>query len=217
MKKIVPFKKELFFNDNIAEITSISLEHSLHQGLDNQITGEFYLNGEYKITDTTTTVDKFDFNVPVDIAVDDKYDIKDVNIDIDDFYYEIFDSNVLLINIEVCLDNLKEIERCIETEEVDEIITNHKETFENLFENHKEHIEDIFEEHIEEIFEKPEEKVQPKKQTEEFATYKIYMVKENDTLEKIQKLYTISKDDLEKYNELLEIKLGDKIIIPSND
>ena len=32
MKKIVPFKKDINFKTNIAEITSISLEHTLKVG-----------------------------------------------------------------------------------------------------------------------------------------------------------------------------------------
>ena len=75
MKKIVPFKKELFFKDNIAEVTSISLEHSLHKD-NNSVTGEFYINGEYKVTNVSSSVDRFEFTVPFEIALDEKYDTK---------------------------------------------------------------------------------------------------------------------------------------------
>ena len=48
-------------------------------------------------------------------------------------------------------------------------------------------------------------------------TYKVYIVKEEDTIEKIYEKYKVNRELLEKYNNLNEIKLGDKIIIPSND
>ena len=88
MKKIVPFKHDLFFKENIDEITSISLEHTLKSDSNNQISGEFIITGEYKITKQSINVDKFEFNVPFFITVDEKYDTSDVVVDIEDFYYE---------------------------------------------------------------------------------------------------------------------------------
>ena len=46
--------------------------------------------------------------------------------------------------------------------------------------------------------------------------YKIYIVKENDTIESIISKYSVSKELLDSYNDLSDIKLGDKIIIPTN-
>ena len=49
---------------------------------------------------------------------------------------------------------------------------------------------------------------------ETYNTYKICIVRENDTLESIMEKYSVNKDTLELYNDISEIKLGDKIIIP---
>ena len=49
-----------------------------------------------------------------------------------------------------------------------------------------------------------------------YLTYKIYIVKENDTIESIISKYSVSKELLDSYNDLSDIKLGDKIIIPTN-
>ena len=49
---------------------------------------------------------------------------------------------------------------------------------------------------------------------EDSSTYYIYIVRENDTLETIMAKYNISKEKLEEYNNLEELKLGNKIIIP---
>jgi hypothetical protein len=194
LKKIVPFKKELFFKDNIAEVTSISLEHSLHKD-NNSVTGEFYINGEYKVTNVSSSVDRFEFTVPFEIALDEKYDTKNAIVDIDDFYYEIFDSNVLLINVEVRIDKLEEVREIIEFEEEEPII----------FKEEIKKVKEYF--HEEEI----------KTTKNEYVTYKIYIVKENDTLDTILETYNIDKEELSKYNVLDSIKIGDKIIIPYYD
>lgn len=194
LKKIVPFKKELFFKDNIAEVTSISLEHSLHKD-NNSVTGEFYINGEYKVTNVSSSVDRFEFTVPFEIALDEKYDTKNAIVDIDDFYYEIFDSNVLLINVEVRIDKLEEVREIIEFEEEEPII----------FKEEIKKVKEYF--HEEEI----------KTTKSEYVTYKIYIVKENDTLDTILETYNVDKEELSKYNVLDSIKIGDKIIIPYYD
>lgn len=49
---------------------------------------------------------------------------------------------------------------------------------------------------------------------ETFSTYYVYIVRENDTLEYIIDKYKTSRDELQKYNDLNEIKVGSKIIIP---
>lgn len=50
---------------------------------------------------------------------------------------------------------------------------------------------------------------------ETYATYLVYIVKEDDTIDKIIEKYGVDKDKLELYNNLSEIKPGDKLIIPS--
>ena len=49
-----------------------------------------------------------------------------------------------------------------------------------------------------------------------YATYHVYVVKEEDTLDTILNKYEISKEDLENYNNISDIKKGDKLIIPKN-
>ena len=49
-----------------------------------------------------------------------------------------------------------------------------------------------------------------------YATYHVYVVKEEDTLDTILNKYEISKEDLESYNNISDIKKGDKLIIPKN-
>ena len=195
MKKIIPFKKEITFNNNIHEILSISLEHNLKKNTNNFITGEFVISGDYRMTDISVNTENFEFKLPFDIELDEKYIIDNAVIDIDDFYYEILNSNTLVINIDVLLDRIEEKEEVIEImpkiEKVEPI---------------KVEVE------VPEV--KKEEKIIEGK---DFVTYKIYIIKEGDGVENILKNYNVSRELLEEYNDLNDLKIGDKIIIPVDE
>ncbi len=182
MNKIVPFKKDIIFKSHLEEITSISLEHTL-KIQDNVVSGNFIVSGEYKVTSTSVDIDKFEYELPFMAAFDPKYNLDEASVNINDFYYEIINDNVLSVNIEVIVDNLVEVEeRCVEEEE------EKKDTDISLFESID--VEDTY------------------------KTYKVYIIRENDNIETIIQKYSVEKEELEKYNNLSEIKLGDKIIIP---
>ena len=52
------------------------------------------------------------------------------------------------------------------------------------------------------------------KNMDKFITYKIYKIQENDTLESIVLNYKTTVDELKEYNDLNNIQINDKIIIP---
>lgn len=239
MKKIIPFKKDIIFKTNLSEITSISLEHELtNEGED--IHGTFIISGRYKIADTSTNVEEFNYDLPFNIKIDDKYDVSNMIVDIDDFYYEIINNNVLSVNIDVLIDKLEEkkIEELkehimnIENLNVDEM----EDRLEEL--DREEEILDVFEEATQkEIVESKmikerciEDEEKPKKDTrvlssifdnldesnETYKSYHIYIVREGDSLENIIIKYGVTKEELENYNDLSELKVNDKIIIPAD-
>ena len=126
MKEIIPFKKKLTFDTNVNEITSIALENSLGVK-ENLISGDLIINGTYKITESSIKIDNFEFKIPIDIDIDEKYILENITIDIDDFYYEIINNNILEVNIDIKIDNLnkkiieepkQEEKRCIEEEKI---------------------------------------------------------------------------------------------------
>lgn len=211
MKKVIPFKKEIIFENNIAEITSISLEHNL-EIKDNSVIGNFEISGSYKMTLTSTITEDFNYNLPFEIALDDRYLIDDATIDIDDFYYEIINDKILSINIEVVIDKLEEIKmedkmpnKIVEKKEFEEIVENIDK--EKNIENNKERC--IEEENpISNVFTTISD-------TETYKSYTVYIVRENDTIENILTKYNITKEDLEIYNNIEELKIGDKLIIPN--
>ena len=52
---------------------------------------------------------------------------------------------------------------------------------------------------------------------EKYVTYHVYPVTENDTLDKILEKYNVTKEEFSKYNNSLDIHVGDKLIIQANN
>jgi len=218
MKKLVPFKKDIVFDTNIAEINSISLEHEVSKQGDNLIAGKFIVSGDYKMTDTSVHLDSFEYELPFNINIDKKYIIDDAEIDISDFYYEVLNNRILSVSIELSVDNVEEQEVAMEREEVEN-------TYEQEIENETTEIPTIPDaEEIEQINETEErEGINVKSlfdgldENENYVVYKIHIVTENDTIESIASDYEVTKEALNAYNNLSEVKIGDKIIIPANE
>ena len=221
MKKIVPFKKDIEFDSNIAEISSISLEHTLKLKEENLVSGEFIISGTYKMTEASVNVDSFEYKLPFDISIDKKYDTKNIDVDINDFYYEVINNEILSISIEVVLDGLEEkpeeeeeirmteekIETLEDREEVDK--AEDTQTVSTVEENSEE-VNREEDNTVKSIFEGLDE-------NERYAVYKVHIVTENDTTESIVSEYGVTRDDLEAYNDLSDLKIGDKLIIPSHE
>ena len=53
--------------------------------------------------------------------------------------------------------------------------------------------------------------------TETYTTYYVYIVKEDDTIDKILTRYGVTKEDLEAYNDITSIKPGNKVIVPKTN
>ena len=124
MKKIIPFNNILTFNTDVKEITAISLEHKIETEQDS-ISGTFYITGEYKITDGQLEKEKFNFELPFDIALGSNYNLDTLVVDIDDFRYELIDTNKLKVNIDLYIDG--EIEETPIVEEDNEPLFTDKE------------------------------------------------------------------------------------------
>lgn len=213
MKKIVPFKKEIIFKDNLAEITSISLEHNF-QLKEHSVTGEFIVSGEYKITSTSTNTESFSYNLPFEVSLDERYGLENANVDVDDFYYEIINDKVLSVNIEILIDQLVEKE-VVTLEELNrnEKLNQDEIEFTKEVEPSEPEKRCIEEEDVPamgDIFNQIEES------RNDYKSYSIYIVREGDSIETIMEKYNITKEELEDYNDLKELKIGDKIIIPCN-
>ena len=240
MKIIIPFKKEVVFKDNISEITSISLEHELNIS-DYLVKGNFLITGEYKVSDASSTVLPFNLDLPIALSIEDRYDTDKAVCDIDDFYYEIINDRKLSISIDISVDKLSEKEiaetdkvievlednegsdnRCMDMED-DTISDNISETLETKREVKEEisEVKDSNREGIDKKIDKAEEVNKKIKtlfntnsDTEEYITYQIYIIREGDTVDSIIAKYDIDVESLKEYNDISDLKIGDKVIIP---
>lgn len=209
MRHIIPFSKEIVFKTNIATITSISLEHE-EKIFDGEVNGDFIIFGDYKVHSDTTEKELFKYRLPFTTLIPDNIIKDSVKIEIVDFNYEIIDKDVLKVYISFSLEgNLKE-----EVETVEEDRKYEKE-LDQFLDNIIEKEEDIKEvrEDKEEINE-PQEIEVKKEDKDEYITYHIHIVKEEETIEVIMKTYGVSLDYLKEYNDISNINVGDKIIIP---
>ena len=191
MKKIVPFSKDILFDSNIAQVNSISLDHSLKLKENNLVSLEFVVSGSYKMTSASLTVDNFEYKLPFDISIDGKYNTDNIVIDINDFYYEVKDDKILSIDIEVSIDGLTENERSEEVKEENEEVILEDNLSKSVFSN----LDD----------------------GERYVTYKVHVVLENDTALSIAERYGVTRETLAEYNNLDNLTVFDKVIIPAHE
>lgn len=235
MKKIVPFNNVLSFKTKVSEITSISLEHEIQKS-DDAISGKFIIEGDYKNLIGDIETEKFSFELPFDIALGVRYERDNMVVDIDDFRYELIDSNRLKVNIDLYIDGdiiPDEEEEVIDEKrgilkEMDEIEGDSRIDMDNDF---LEDTIDFSKNIIEEVNKEPMETEASTivnennninifgniSDNETYATYKVYTVMDTDTIDGIISKYNISKELLGEYNNIEDIKSGDKLIIPSDE
>lgn len=211
MNEIVSFTKEIDLNNSIDKIVSISLEHTISYDKDSSIRGDLIVSGSFRQNKVTLIDTPFSYKIPIDIELDSKYDLSNIVIDIDDFTYEVID-NKLKVNVDLILDKLE-----LKKEEDELVKVN------DLF------LESDSKEELEVSISKEEEKEKEpvisndslftnlSSSIETYITYKIYIMKENDSLESIMDKYQVSRTQLEEYNDLNEIKPGTKLIIPNSN
>ena len=242
MKQIIPFKKDLPFKTKVSEITSISLERELKIEDEGIVSGIFHITGDYKMNEGSINRESFAFDLPFDITLDPRYDIETVTSDIEDFYYDVENEDTLKVNIDLFVEaeylpkkELEEVRKVpdeltlpdeypedlqIEGIETKDIIDTFKEEvieptpvtiekdFMNKIEGQKER-DDVVDmpSLAQDLFSNLDD-------TETYTTYYVYIVKEEDTIDKILTKYGITKEDLEAYNDIASIKPGDKVIVP---
>lgn len=250
MKENLKIEKELLFKNNIKDITSISLDND-YKINKQQITGNFIINGEYKIHEISINKEKFNFKIPYSYDINNDIDTSTVKVDITNFTYD-YKKDELLVNIEykitgdrkdvLLFDDEESLDDFLKRNEVEVIsdrIDNIKKEIDE--ENNNEPKKDNEEKKVLEtkkdndekkVLETKKDEIRVNTDTEnetvtekdiinninnvqdKFITYKVYKLKETDTLESIVMKYHTTIDELKEYNDLSNIKINDKIIIP---
>lgn len=209
----IPFKKLIPFKSNIAEICSISLEHDVSIN-DSELLGDFIITGEYKNLDVNVDTMPFEHVIPFSVNLEEDINIDTLNYEIEDFSYEIENNDSLSVNIlfSVTAEKLaKDVNNIFE--KVDEDVLEKSEIFD---EQRNEKTEEIIE--VENTIKENDISIIENTNIEEdYITYHIHLVKINETIDSIAKDYKIDKEKLIELNDITNLQIGDKIIIPEID
>ena len=245
MKKIITFEKKIDFPTMIGEITSISLEHNLKFIDSSNIQGEFIVTGSYKLTEASRIEEEFNYKIPSEIILTEQLDLDSTSIEIADFYYEIENNYTLICYIELKVEGVEivilEEENNTQNEKINEQLkVSQKEALPKLEEAvfHIENIETSPKEDLREC--DSEILIEEKEDSEEnmitenknavsslfenineseetYATYSVYILREEETITSLINKYNTTKEELESYNDLTNLSIGTKIIIPQHE
>ena len=210
MKQVIPFYKEIVFKTKVSSIINMSLEHEERIG-DGEIVGDFIIYGEYKVHSDTTEVEKFRYRLPFTALIPDNILKDTINIDIENFYYELLEEDVVRVDINFSIegDEMEEVLTEVEVlddidREIDEILDFKDNNEDNL--KNEVLVEDVNSSDVSVNIENNVDN--------EYVVYHVYSLKEDDTLDNVISNYKVSFEMLKEYNDLDNIKTGDKIIIP---
>ena len=210
MKQIIPFVKEVVFDNNIASMVSISLEHE--DFIDgNEINGEFVVYGEYKVSNDTTEVLSFKETIPFNLLIP------------DNLTYEVLNNNT----IKVCID-LYLMGEEINIRDKDEV-----RGLEDIYGIKEENDKDVVDLDVSDInigsdvvnesnviinndidIDNTININNEVNEVGEYIIYHIHIVKEGDTIENIISQYDTNIDIVKEYNDISKLNVGDKLIIP---
>lgn len=237
MKQIIPFCKDIVFKTNIAMINSISLDHK-ENIVDGEVCGEFIVYGDYKVHNDTTELIDFNYKLPFNAFLGANVIEDSVVLDIDNFTFDIIEEDVLRVNIdffvEASYEDKEDTEELLQNidREIDDILgLDDIEVLKDDVVDEKEKIEVIeeidevaFEEILPEVTVDEKVIVEEKKDikleeeieqiNDEYVTYHVHVVNENESIEQILKIYNVSLELLKEYNVFTDIKIGDKLVIP---
>ncbi len=223
MNKKVKIEKELFFTSMIGEISAISLEKKLEITDHNIIEGNLIVSGKYKATQASQIEEDFHYEIPIEITITERVDPSSTNIEITDFYYEIEGNNSLKCNIELSVEGVE----ILEERECDgdpitmkEVELPHIEQTEEIIEKDKEKESEVEKIETNRLNEPEQEEktdnylFNVNEENESFGTFIVYIVRQNETINQIIEKYHTSLEEIEKYNNIKEMTVGSKIIIP---
>ena len=220
MRKNVSFEKRIDFPTMVGEISAISLEEDLKFINESSIEGNLILSGKYKLTEASRLEEDFLYKFPIEIALTEKVDLNTTKIEISDFYYEIENDDIMICHVDLDIEGLEVVDFCddlFEDRECDgdknkEVEIPKKEVIEPPVEEERHD-----EEEIEELIEDKKEDINIMNfddENETYGTFVVYIVRQNETVNSILEKYNTTIEELEKYNDLKNINIGTKLIIP---
>lgn len=227
MNQKIEFKKDCMLKTYVSSITDISLTHD-YKILDDTIEGYFDVTGSYKVTMSSVETESFMFTIPFTIALSSLIDKDTIDLKLSDFNYSV-EKDVLHLKMFLDMDYQEiEIKEDIkDNEEIDNMINDlidkdsttdikspsefHNEVMLDNVLDSKEEVstkEKVSEKNFNTIFNEVKES--------NFSKYKVYIMRSEDTLESILVKYNVTMDEIKEYNDIDNINIGSKIVIPYN-
>ena len=208
MKETIEFKKDIIFKTTIQEMIELNVTHE-YKVLDDVIEGEFHVSGEYKMTEASVKHEEFLYNIPFAIALSERIKKESINLVMDDYTYEI-DKDILHLKMKLGM-QYEEVE--IESETKEEEITSIDEMLDGI-EEEQEMISEEKDIEKEEVKEQIEDFSKKFNMPDNYITYKIHIMKSDETIDSIAMKYNVRIDDIKEYNKEEVYSIGDKIVIP---
>lgn len=224
MKKRVIIDKQIQFPTMIGEITAISLEKELSFVDSNNVEGNLYVKGKYKLTEASRLEEDFYYKIPTEIVLSEKIKLENAQIEIMDFSYQIENQDTMICHIELLIEG-EEVEEMLEDRECDGDSSDKKEieipsiaeeivTVDDNTSNDSATLDE--ENNDNEVL---HESVFPElnENDTEYGTFLVYNVRGNETIQSIIEKYHTTLEEVEKYNDIKDLSVGTKIIIPLID
>ena len=227
MNQKIEFKKDCMLKTYVSSITDISLTHD-YKILDDTIEGYFDVTGSYKVTMSSVETESFMFTIPFTIALSSLIDKDTIDLKLSDFNYSV-EKDVLHLKIflDMYYQEIEIKEDIKDNEEIDNMINDlidkdsttdikspsefHNEVMLDNVLDSKEEVsskENVSEKNFNTIFNEVKES--------NFSKYKVYIMRSEDTLESILVKYNVTMDEIKEYNDIDNINIGSKIVIPYN-
>ena len=208
MKEIIPLKKDIIFKTSIGVITNIEVDHD-YKVKDDLVEGNVIVSGTYKMTEASVVDEEFYYKIPFSVSLSKRVKKDTIQIEIDDFKYET-NKDIMSVSVDLeltCEEEMKEDDKMdeyfndidINDDEIelnDNVVVNEEKSEVNLEENVNNITNNII------------------TNDNKYYTYKIYIVRQGDSIESICNKYNINIDELKEYNDLTNLNEGDKILIP---
>lgn len=220
MKKKVAFKKEITFPTMIGEVTAISLEPNLYFKDESNVEGNLLLIGKYKLTEASRLEEDFKYQIPIEITFNEKLDLETTKLEISDFQYEIQNEDTMICHIELYIEGLELIEDLNDNRECDDNPLEKEieiPKIENTVVKQEDSREEQKEENDSETLEQLEDSslfLNLDSEDEKYGTFLVYIVRQNETIHSIIEKYSTTLEEVEKYNDISNINIGTKLIIP---
>ena len=234
MRQIITLEKEIAFKTMVGEVSSISLEPDLTFINDSEIEGNLVISGTYKMTEASTIEEDFSYKIPVEIMLTTSLEEKTRKVDINNFTYEVVNEESLSITVELLIEGREKIE--LEEEGVSDVRDNTSEEIEVLSTDKEEDVNS--DEKLKSLEEVPIIKDEKNIDTsikedttnnkvmdsifeafsnteETYSTYSVYILRENQTIDEVLAKYNTNREVLSEYNDLNNLKVGSKLIIPT--